>query len=130
METTEIKPFIAEELLQDLQTIHLEEKQVIVHCCFKSLGFYEEKIRIWPSTFLIDRRSSHVSKLVYHENISLFPHWTDVTPGKDYYFTLIFSGLPSGCASFDLLESIPESDGFYVENIQRNETDIYHILIQ
>lgn len=131
METIiEVKPFIAENLLNKIQEKFLEEKQVILHCCFQSTGFYEEKIRIWSSSFLVDRQSNHVSKLVHHEKISLFPEWTDVPPGKDYYFTLIFSGLPQSCTSFDFLELIPESNGFFVEGIARNQSDIYNIIIE
>lgn len=130
MDTTEVKPFISENILQQLQEKFLEEKQVILHCCFKSFGFYEEKIRIWHSTFLTDRHSNHVSKLVHHENISLFPDWTDITPGKDYFFTLIFSGLPESCIAFDFIELIPQSGGFFIENIQRNKSDIYNIIIK
>ncbi len=130
MDTIEVKPFIAKELLTNLQEKFLEEKQVILHCCFKSIGFYEEKIRIWSSSFLVDRQSNHVSKLVHYENISLFPEWTDIPPGKDYHFTLIFSGLPQSCLSFDFLELIPESNGFFVEKISRNLSDIYNIVIE
>ncbi len=127
--TTIEKPFIAEELLLEFKTQVEEEKQVIVHCCFPKSPLWGSMIRIWQSTYLLDKGSSHKSKLLFAENISIFPHWTPVVPMKDFWFTLIFSGLPKECKSFDLAEIIPEENGFFVENIRRNETDVYKIKI-
>ena len=46
---------------------------------------------------------------------------------QDYWFTLVFSGLPKDCKSFDLREEIPEEGGFLVKNIKRNGTDVYRV---
>lgn len=127
MSETKIKPNISEELLLKLQSEMLEEKQVILHCCYKSDTFLEEKIRIWSSTYLVDRNSEHISKLVHYENISLFPDWTDIPFGKEYWFTLIFSGLPKDCRVFDFIELIPQNGGFFQEGIVRNSSDVYRI---
>ncbi|MFC0345016.1 MULTISPECIES: hypothetical protein [Epilithonimonas] len=127
MSETIVKPYIAEELLEKIQSEIIEEKQVILHCCYKSEFFLEEKIRIWSSTYLVDRQSEHVSKLVHFENISLFPDWTDVPFGKEYWFTLVFSGLPKSCKVFDFIELIPQNDGFFQEGIVRNSSDVYKI---
>lgn len=127
MSETIVKPYIAEELLEKFQSEIIEEKQVILHCCYKSEFFLEEKIRIWSSTYLVDRQSEHVSKLVHFENISLFPDWTDVPFGKEYWFTLVFSGLPKSCKVFDFIELIPQNDGFFQEGIVRNSSDVYKI---
>lgn len=129
MGTTIVKPFIAEEILESLKTKIHEEKQVIVHCCFPASPFLGNLIRIWKSTYLFDKDSGHKSELLFSENITLFPYWTEVPPMKDFWFTLVFSGLPEDCTQFDLEEVIPESGGFFVKNIKRNSTDIYRVKI-
>lgn len=129
MTETIVKPIITQELLESLQTKIEEEKQVIVHCCFPASPLLGNLIRIWNSTVLIDKNSSHQSKLIHAENISIFPNWTVVPFMKDYWFTLIFSGLPKDCKSFDFKEVIPEEGGFFVKSIKRNTSDIYRIKI-
>ncbi|MBF8456684.1 hypothetical protein IV494_05760 [Kaistella sp. G5-32] len=121
------KPEIIQEVLQALQPKVEEEKQVIVHCCFPATYFEGSLIRIWSSTFLIDDSLAHRSSLIHHENISLFPYWTEVPPFKDFWFTLVFTGLPKDCKTFDLQEVIPEEGGFHVKNIKRNGTDVYRV---
>ena len=127
MGETIIKPKISEEILRKLQSELIEEKQVILHCCYKSQNFLEEKIRIWGSTYLADSNSDHVSKLIHFENITLFPEWTDVPYGKEYWFTLVFAGLPQDCKVFDFIELIPQNGGFLEEGIVRNGSDVYKI---
>ncbi len=127
MSETIVKPQISEEILRKLQTEMVEEKQVILHCCYKSEFFLEEKIRIWSSTYLIDRHSDHISKLIHFGNISLSPNWTDVPYGKEYWFTLVFTGLPKDCKVFDFIEMIPQNNGFFEEGIVRNGSDVYKI---
>lgn len=124
-----IKPIIATEILESLQTKIEEEKQVIVHCCFPASPSLGNLIRIWNTTYLIDQNSSHKSKLIHAENISIFPYWTPVPFMKDFWFTLVFSGLPKDCTSFDFKEEIPEEGGFFVKSIKRNSSDIYRIKI-
>ena len=104
----------------------VEESQVIVHCTYKGT-IYGDMIRIWKSTFLIANDSNHRSKLVHHENITIYPEWTEVENGKTITFTLIFTALPKNCLFFDFIESIPEPGGFEVKNIRRNKTDVYKI---
>lgn len=127
--TTKVKPKISPELLESLQPQVEVEKQVIVHCCFPRSPIADMLIRIWSSTFLIDESLAHKSTLIHHENISLFPYWTEVPPMKDYWFTLVFSGLPKECKSFDLKEEIPQEGGFWIKNIKRNKTDVYKVKI-
>lgn len=122
------KPLIAPEILTSLETATQEEKQVIVHCCFPG-QFFGSLIRVWQSTFLIDKTLQHRSALIHAENISLFPYWTEVQPMKDFWFTLVFSGLPKECRRFDLQEIIPEEGGFWVQDIRRNGTDVYRVKI-
>lgn len=127
--TTIVKPTISPELLEALQPKIEVEKQVIVHCCFPAQPHADMLIRIWSSTFLVDESNGHRSSLIHHENITLYPYWTEVPPMKDYWFTLVFSGLPKSCKSFDLIEEIPQEGGFWVKNIPRNKSDIYRVRI-
>ncbi len=115
--------------LLQLQLRQLEERQVIVHCLFKCPPSRELLIRIWKTTFLIDNHSSHKSKLLFFDNISLYPEWTLVKAGSRFKFTLLFSGLPEDCVSFDLFEDIPAAGGFYIPAIVRNKTDVYSVEI-
>ena len=102
-----------------------EESQVTIH--FKYTGsMWGDKIRIWKSTFLHAKGSSHRSSLVHVENISVHPTWTHVSEGETINFTLIFSGLPKDCEYFDLIEDIPEPGGFVINDIKRNNSDVYH----
>jgi len=123
------RPIIEKELLESLQTKIEEEKQVIVHCCFPASPFLGNLIRIWNTTYLLDNSSSHKSKLIHAENITIYPNWTAVPFMRDFWFTLIFSGLPKDCTSFDFKEVIPEEGGFFVKSIKRNGSDIYRIKI-
>jgi len=123
------KPIIEKEILESLQAKVEEEKQVIVHCCFPASPFLGNLIRIWRSTYLFDNNSDHKSHLIHAENISIYPNWTPVPFMKDFWFTLVFSGLPKDCKSFDFQEVIPEEGGFFVQSIKRNSSDIYKIKI-
>ncbi|MBS1549873.1 MAG: hypothetical protein JSS94_08430 [Bacteroidetes bacterium] len=122
-------PIIEKKLLESLKAKTLEEKQVIVHCLFPATPFWGNLIRIWPTTILEDPLLGHECTLIHAENISYFPHWTEVPPMKDFWFTLVFTGLPKDCKQFNLKEVIPEDGGFFVPNIQRNATDIYRVKI-
>jgi hypothetical protein len=106
----------------------LVESQVIVHCSFDSEDD-DTLIRIWRTTFLIDRNSGHRSKLVHVDGITLFPNWMPIPANHTARFTLIFSGLPKGCSTFDLVEEIPQSNGFVINNIKRNKMDVYQVTI-
>jgi hypothetical protein len=76
---------------------------------------------------LICKDSGHRAKLLYAENISLYPEWQSVEFLKDHHFTLIFEKLPKDCTSFDLLEDIPEEGGYFIPDLERNSTDVYHV---
>lgn len=105
------------------------EKQVILHCrytCSYVNGMY---IRVWPSTFLMAKDVMHSSDLVLAENIPMAPDWQFVRKGQTVQFTLIFSGLPGPCQSFDLVEILPQEGGFFVPGIKRNETDVYEVTL-
>lgn len=121
-----VKPSVDVETLTSIDPQTLEDSYVYVHCYFKN-AYKDMLIRIWRTTFLIDKGSSHRSALVHAENISFAPVWTQIPDNKTYTFLLIFSGLPKSCLSFDLVEDIPQPGGFFIQDIQRNQTDVYHI---
>ena len=108
-----------------VKTFETTEKQVIVHCSLHSPnGTY---VRIWKSTYLKTERGQHCP-LVSWKGITLAPQWM---PSSDEYtrFTLIFTGLPSDCKVFSLIEDIPENHGFVKHGIQRNGSDIYQVTL-
>ncbi|MDQ3016166.1 MAG: hypothetical protein M3R25_05535 [Bacteroidota bacterium] len=107
-------------------TLPETEHQVIIHCIYKA-GGEGMWIRIWPTTFLIDKTINHRSELVHVENIPMFPDWLQVAPNEKIQFSLIFTGLPASCLHFDLLEEIAEPGAFTFLNIPRNETDVYTV---
>ena len=84
-------------------------------------------IRIWKTTYLVDHSSGTRSKLLHAENITMAPVWTQIPNGALYSFLLVFSGLPKACKQFDLVEEISEPGGFFIKDIGRNDTDVYHI---
>lgn len=121
-----IKPAVDVEVLTNIEASTLEDSFVYVHCNFHNL-WKNMLIRIWKTTYLVDNISTVRSKLLHAENISIAPVWTQIPDGGNYSFLLIFSGLPKSCKQFDLVEEIAEPGGFFIQNIFRNETDIYHI---
>jgi hypothetical protein len=127
-ETIITKPDVSidTDTLLQLKTITQEESQVIVHCSYTSQGFMD-LIRIWPTTYLIDKGSDNKSELVHAVNVSLAPIWTRLEYGETRVFTLIFSGLPKSCTVFDFIESVPEPNGFEIRNIKRNASDVYFV---
>ena len=102
-----------------------EEKQTIVHCHF--LASPGAMIRIWKTTFLVPEGSASKIPLLHAENICFAPDWYRLEGFGFFTFSLIFGGLPSGCSSFDLREEIDQPGAFFVGNIQRNESDVYHV---
>jgi len=118
---------ISPDLLSELKELVQEAGQVVIHCIQTTPG--PTYIRIWPTTYLYDQHSDHVSELVHAENITYFPQWKPVDAGENH-FTLIFSGLPKSCIVFDLLEHCDNQAGaFRVLSIPRNETDVYYVQI-
>lgn len=120
------KPEVDLELLAVLRPDLLNDSYVYVHCHFNNV-WDNTLIRIWKSTFLVDRDSPSKSELVHAENISMAPQWTIIPDRQPFSFLLIFSSLPKNCVIFDLVEDIAEADGFHVRNVKRNEKDVYHI---
>jgi hypothetical protein len=123
------KPGVEIEVLTEIEGLTSEDSFVYVHCYFRNKS-ESMLIRIWKTTFLVDSLSGARSKLIHAENISIAPVWTHIPDNTEYAFLLIFAGLPKSCKKFDLVEEIPEPGGFLVQNISRNDTDVYHINLQ
>ncbi len=132
MSTTVItKPSIniSPRLLEELKSQVHEAGQVILHVLFEvPESIYSSYIRIWPTTYLFDKSSPHRSDLVHAEGISYYPQWHECRAGREYYFSLIFSGLPKSCDTFDFIEECTNQAGaFAVHGIRRNQTDVYYL---
>ncbi len=123
------KPYVDPETLTLISADSLEDSYVYVHCHFKNL-WSDMLIRIWRTTYLIDTSSAARSKLIHAENITYAPRWTMIPDGMNYTFLLIFSALPKSCSHFDLKEEISQPGGFFIQNITRNEQDVYHIDVE
>ena len=121
-----VKPVVGVETLTEIEVSALEDSFVYVHCYFHNM-WKDMLIRIWKTTYLVDSGSGTRSNLVHAENISMAPVWTQIPDGGKYNFLLIFSGLPKSCQKFDLVEEISQPGGFFIQDISRNETDVYHI---
>ena len=119
---------IATDVRDEVKHLVDEMGQVIVHCTYVS-PTGGDGIRIWPSTYLFDHHSDHVSTLVHAEKITLYPVWT-LTKRGDNQFTLIFTGLPKSCTLFDLIEDCNGAPGSFRQmNMRRNRDDIYFVSI-
>jgi len=123
-----VKPTIETDVLTSIDPKTLEDSHVYVHC-YVDDPEDEMLIRIWKTTFLIDRVSGAKAGLIHAENITLAPLWTMIPGGSPYRFLLIFSSLPKSCIQFDFVEEISQPGGFFFTNISRNERDVYHITI-
>jgi hypothetical protein len=123
-----VKPSVDSEILSSILPSTLDDSHVYVHCRCTNRG-EDLLIRIWKTTFLVDRQALTRSALIHADNITLAPNWTLVPGHTTHTFLLIFSSLPASCRQFDLVEEIPQPGGFEVRNIARNERDVYHINI-
>lgn len=121
-----VKPKVDVETLASIDPSTMEDSFVYVHCHFNNTSD-DMLIRIWSTTYLVDRDSVAKSQLVHAENISYAPQWTMIPKKGDFTFLLIFGGLPKSCLVFDMIEEIAQPGGFHIKNIKRNETDVYHI---
>ena len=126
------KVSIAPGLLRDMQAQIHEVGQVVVHVLFTvPVHISASYIRIWPTTYLYDQHSDHKSELVHAENITYYPEWSQCRGGGQYFFTLVFSGLPKDCTVFDLIEQCTNQAGaFEARSIARNNTDVYFLRMQ
>ena len=104
-----------------------ERGQVTVHCSF--VPGLADAIRIWPTTYLVCRRTGQRSQLLHAEGIPLAPTWKAVRAGNATAFILLFAALPRECDLFDLVEEIADPGGFHVSGIARNTMDVYRVAV-
>lgn len=128
MELPAVKPAVDIEVLTSIDPKTMEDSHVYVHC-YVDDPEDEMLIRIWKTTFLIDRASGARAGLLHAENITIAPLWTMIPGGRPFRFLLIFSSLPKSCTQFDFVEEISQPGGFVFTNIGRNKEDVYHITI-
>lgn len=115
------------EVEEEVKTLEEKERQTIVHCKhYLNMG---DGIRIWRTTFLVEKPTGIKRKLIHAENITMHPTWTVADKNGNYHFTLYFEGLSKSCTEFDLVEEIPQPGGFVVGNIPRNNQDVYRVII-
>lgn len=120
------KPFVDTDILLSIHPELLNDAFIYVHGHVKPQA-NEMLIRIWQSTYLIGKEAGERAELIHAENITYAPLWTIVPDKLQFNFLLIFSALPKTCRVFDLVEQIPQPGGFFIPNIRRNQTDIYHV---
>ncbi|MCK9413082.1 MAG: hypothetical protein M0Q53_12325 [Prolixibacteraceae bacterium] len=102
-------------------------KQIIVHCRCDSRGHENDKVRIWKTTYLVDKESGCKSNLLFAFNISFYPIWDIFPLNGTKRFTLVFGLLPKSCKKFDLLEVTDDRGAFVSNGITRNKEDVYHL---
>ncbi len=125
---TKPKVHISPGLLDQIKEQTEEIGQVVLHFIVINPTPFPMGIRIWPTTYLYDNGSDHVSEMVHVEKIVMAPEWQEVGGFAETYFTLIFSGLPKGCTSFDFVEACASEGGEIVcRGIERNSSDVYYL---
>jgi len=120
------RPFVDTDLLFSIRPELLNDSYIYIHGHVHQQA-QEMLIRIWHSTYLMGKGVGEKSELIHAENITYAPVWTIVPQKLKYNFLLIFAALPKACRVFDLVEQIPQPGGFFIPNIIRNDTDVYHV---
>lgn len=119
---------ISPELKKLIKQSTEELGQVVIHFTIINSSNQDTLIRIWPTTYLYDLNSAHKSDLVHIENIVYYPNWQVCPGGQNAHFTLVFTGLPKSCRTFDFIEHCTNQGGaFEVRNIARNKSDVYYL---
>ena len=117
---------IANELRVAMQDQLAVEKQVVFHFTIHPVD-YEDGVRIWKTTYLVDDLTGERYPLLFAEGVRLAPAWTLMPANQTQNFTLIFKGMPRRVQLFHLIEILPEEGGFYIDNIVRNTADVYYV---
>ncbi len=99
---------------------NLEEGQITIHVLVRG----ETNISIRKDSFLMSHLPYRKSFLFFNHGVPLYP---DSSWGIDQQFTLIFGSLDKDCRKFNFIEGIFHEGMFLVQDIIRNEEDIYHI---
>ena len=71
IQITKPKVEISPSILDEIKTQVYEAGQVVIHFVYQNEDFWiGSKIRIWPSSYLYDKGSAHISELVHCEKHS------------------------------------------------------------
>ena len=97
-----------------------EEKQIVIHFLVKG----ETSLSIRPDTFLMSNKPHRKTYLLFNFGVSLHPQ---TSYGVDQRFTLIFGGLDKDCKKFNFIEGKLHEGMFLVQDVIRNEEDVYYI---
>jgi hypothetical protein len=104
------------------------EGQVTIHCYFRDMD-KDTALCISRKTFITAHNSFWKRKLSHADNIPVFPEIRKVSKGQFAVFTLYFPPIPGHIKAFSFGEVHPELGGIRYSGIQRNEKDVYHVVI-
>jgi len=122
---------IDDSILHELLTMECEDSQTIVFCNYISKTKYINGgwINIHPTTYLVNESES--LQMLYAMNVPVAPRKHQFQKSGEYKrFALIFPPIPKSWKHFDFIESCSSGDGFYVDNISRNNSGIYEIYLK
>ena len=125
---TKEKAIIEVSLLEDWVTKEIENAQTTVFCNYISKSKYKNGgwVNIYPTTYLV--RDNESLPLLHALNIPVAPNKHHFQKAGHYKrFVLIFPPVPKSWKSFDFVEACDTNEGFFVENISRNNSGIYEI---
>ena len=100
--------------------LHRNQPYLIVHVAVQSQSLH----RIWAnSVHIYCHQTPTRHKLQGMLNVSTYPALTPYSQTSVY--TLLFDRPGPECKTFTIREDIPEFDGLLIENIERNNIDVY-----
>ena len=115
---------VPESLIESAKMTETEGQiMVFIHRKGQSSGWAE---RIWPCIELRSQTTDERAKLVHMEGLLPFPQWTFVEAGQQFSYCMLFERLGKNATRFDIVEEIPASGGFFLPNVARNRSDVYH----
>lgn len=99
------------------------EKQIIIHVLVKG----ETVLSIRPDSFLMSNKPHRKAFLLFSFGAPIYPQ---TSYGVDQSFTLIFGALDKDCSKFNFIEGKLHPGMFLVQDIHRNEEDVYNITFE
>lgn len=98
-----------------------DKKKVIIHGFAKG----HQKMQLQKKISITCYKHQYECILLFHYGIPVYPKYKE---DVNQHFTLVFEGLPDDCKTFHL-QSVPESGTWKVYDFERNEEDVYRLLI-
>jgi hypothetical protein len=115
---------VPDELKSTLEITETESQiTVFINRGIQSFGCSE---RIWPCIELRSKTTDERAKLLHLEGLLPFPNWTHVAAGQHLSYCMVFERLGKNATRFDIVEEIPSPGGFFLPDVVRNQTDVYH----